>query len=138
MSMEAINQTKNIPAEKENKESLITKFLTTIAELRKNELSIAEQIKKTGDNARKQILEADLNDVQKRINEYEISIKKYRNTVKTNQLKDIAGEERVAEVIDFKKKQKTKNENIAEEDFSSEIGEKFLSDFENFKKEKQG
>jgi len=137
MSIETINQTENINAEKENKESLITKFLKTMADLRKQELTLTEQIKKTENTAERQIMEADLETITKRIGEYEISINKYRNIARTKQLKDIAGEESVAEIIDFKKKQKLKNTAAAKEDFGSKIGKKFLSDFENFKKEKQ-
>lgn len=138
MSIETINRTENINAEQENKESLITKFLKTMADLRKQKLTLAEQIKKTENNTEKQIMEADLETIKKRIGEYEISISKYRNTTKAKQLKNVASEESVAEIIDFKKKQKLKNTATVKEDFGSKIGKKFLSDFENFKEKKRG
>lgn len=135
--MEKLNIEQIIPKQ-ENKESLISKYLKTISELRKQKSNIAEQIKKTENNIERQILETDLEDTQKRIEEYEISINKYRNTVKNNHLRNIAGEESVAEVIDFKKSKKQKNSaEKNEKNLNSEVGKKFLSNFNNFKKRKQ-
>ncbi len=132
-----IDQTKNIIPQQDNKESLITKYLKAISNLRKQETDIIKQIKSAENNTEKQIIEADLEDTQKRIAEYEISINNYRKTTKNNHLTNIAGKEAVAEVIDFKKRQKAKIDNPVKEDFNSEIGSDFLSDFNNFTERKR-
>ena len=108
------------------------KFLNKLTELKAKQKEIEEKITVAGDEE-KNFLEIALAETTKQIKNYRDSFGWYRKNQKNSTLKKMAGEQRVAEVYDFKTGRQRENEYKPE----LELGEKFLKDLEDFKTSKR-
>lgn len=105
-------------------------FINKLAELEAKKNEIEEKIK-ASDEAEKQFLLLNLEEINKKIENYHQSFGKYRRGQKINRLKEDAGEETVTEALGFKAGQAQPESEV------TGIGENFLKDLENFKKSKK-
>lgn len=105
------------------------KFLNKLTELEAKKKELEKKIKSADENE-KNFLLMSLEEVNKRIESYHQSFGKYRRQGKINSLKTDAGEETVAEVMNFK------STNRQPETEAAGIGKNFLKDLERFKKAK--
>lgn len=105
-------------------------FLEKIARLEAELKELKKQIA-VADEEKIEFLKIRSLDIKKQIDNYHRSLGKYRKTDKFNSLKELAGEEKVAEVIDFKSR------NQRPETESAGVGNNFLKDLEEFKNKKR-
>ncbi len=104
------------------------KYLSRIVELQAKQKEIEEKITSTeGDE--KKILEMNLKNIKKQIFRYNESFSKHGKIKQLGTLKKIAGDNNVAEIIDFKKKQKNEKKDF-------EVSNDFLNSLEEFKARK--
>lgn len=138
MRESALNQFNQQPAE----ESADVKLLRRINNLEEKKKEILRKISEMEDIDQRKILMLDLEDIEKRISQCPDSIGAYNKNRKISRIEKIAGEQNVAEVIDFKGKQRAKNERQAVEDepkteipkdIKDSINPEFLAGLEKFK-----
>lgn len=97
-----------------------------------------KEIKKSGiknSDEKLQILLFDLEDVEKKIKEYNISIKKRLKSNKESALRSIAGNSTVNNVLEFKKKNRQSDLKLNKEE-QKLVSESFIADLENFRRNK--
>ncbi|MBU4347349.1 hypothetical protein KJ586_03100 [Patescibacteria group bacterium] len=133
-----LNQFDQQPAE----ESADVKLLKRINNLKERKKEIEKTISETNDLDKRAILEFDLEDIKKRISQCPGSIKAYNKNRRISGIEKIAGEENVAEVLDFKREKRAKNERRAVEiepkteipkDIKGSAGPGFLAGLKEFR-----
>lgn len=139
MKESVLNQFDQKPAE----ESADVKLLRRKINLEKKKEEILRKISEMEDIDQRKILMLDLEDIERQISQCPGAINKYREKKKISGLSEVAGKKNVAEVLDFKGKQRAKNERQAVEnesktkipkDIKNSIGPEFSADLEKFKK----
>jgi hypothetical protein len=143
MRESVLNQFDQQPAE----ESADVKLLRIKINLEKKKEEILRKISETEDIGRREILMLDMEDIERQINQCPDSIGTYNRKRKISRIEKIAGEQNVAEVLDFKGKQRAKNKRQADEsetkieipeDIKNSISPGFLAGLEKFKKDRGG
>lgn len=138
MRESVLNQFNQQPAE----ESADVKLLKRENELEERKKEIEKAIRGTDDLYKRAIFEIDLKDVMDQIERCSVSIKLYNRKRKISRIEKIAGEENVAEVFDFKKEKRIKNEHQAvktepkteiPKDIKGSAGPGFLAGLKEFK-----
>jgi len=109
----------------------LARILNKLTELEAKKEKIEREIT-TASPEQKFFLIADLEEITKQIKNYHDSFGWYRKNQKKNNLTEMAGGKRVAEVYQFKTRQKEDKNNP-----KLELGEKFLKDLEDFKTSKR-
>ncbi len=138
MRESVLNQFDQQPAE----ESADVKLLKRINELKERKKEIEKRISETNDFDKRAILEFDLEDIERQINQCPDSIGAYNKKRRISRIEKIAGEQNVAEALNFKGKQKAKNERQAAEnepkteipdDIKGSAGPGFLAGLKEFR-----
>ncbi|MCD4705633.1 hypothetical protein K8R61_00955 [bacterium] len=113
------------------------KTLKKINKLEDKWKKLQNQIDNTSNEEKKQVLKFDKEDLEKIIRQQYKYYDRVCDNKELNDLREKSGEKNVAAVIDFQKaKKRIKKEKIVDPKIKKQFGEKFLSDFEKFKKER--
>lgn len=138
-----LNQLDQQPAE----ESTDVKLLRRINNLEEKKKEILRKISETEDIGQREILEFDLKDVERQINQCPGAINKYREKKEISDLSKAAGEKNVAEMLNYKREKRAKNERQAVEnepktkipkDIKNLVNPEFLAGLEKFKEDRGG
>ena len=106
------------------------KFLKRMEQFKTEQAKIEDKISMTDNDEEKKILMGDLEDLNKRKQNYQTSFRVYRKTQKFNSVKEVAGERNATEVNDIiLGRKKSGRENPG-------VGEEFLKSLEDFKRGK--
>ncbi|MEA2088964.1 MAG: hypothetical protein U9O55_03955 [Patescibacteria group bacterium] len=117
------------------------RLVDSLTELKEKKGKIIEKISNAADEE-KQILEMDLDDIKNQIRRQEEAIERsLKRNIKRKKIKNLekdVGTEELAKVFDFQKeKRKREKKKEVDSETKQSVGEKFLADYENFRKRKK-